>query len=298
MLLQISEALDIGLKSSDKKAIIYLAINIFLLVTISVLLIFIIDSHIENIYFRVFIYHIVLIAFMLLSYIIAEHFLSPMLETKRMLNLLLKDTLHELNIPLSVIAANLQMLRKGELDVKKQKRFQRIELACEDLKRLYQDLDYYIKREVRRDLKEVFELKNVLEQELEKLNSHNPQISLHVQEGITLFADKRGFIKVIDNLISNAIKYNKDNNAIIIKYTNKRLSVVDRGIGISETELFKVFDRYYQLDATKDGFGIGLSIVKAYCDEQKIFLNIASKLGIGTTVSLDLKNVIYNKAEV
>jgi hypothetical protein len=41
-----------------------------------------------------------------------------------------------------------------------------------------------------------------------------------------------------------------------------------------------------------------LSIVKAYCDEQKIFLNIASKLGIGTTVSLDLKNVIYNKAEV
>ena len=220
----------------------------------------------------------------------AKHFLRPMFQTKRILELLIKDTLHELNIPLSVIQANLQMLRNAQTDSKKLKRYARIELACEDLKRLYQDLDYYIKREVMYDLVENFNLLSFIQNEVEKQELQN--FIVNIPEDIVLYVDKRGFSKVVGNLLSNAVKYNKDNNAIIIEFKDSRLSFEDRGIGMSEAEVFQVFDRYYQANSENKGYGIGLSIVKAFCDEQKIYINISSKLDLGTTISLDLKNIL------
>jgi len=229
-------------------------------------------------------------------YIIIHHLLSPIFEANHLLELLLKDTLHELNIPLSVIKANLHMLRLEEKDNKKLQRLDRISLASIDLQRLYQDVDYYIKREVRYDLKEVFDIKDLVEKEIEKAQSKGLQIkikshinSLHVR------VDKHGLSKVLRNLISNAIKYNKNNNIIEIELKNDRLSVEDFGIGMSEEEVFKIFDRYYQGNSQKEGYGIGLSIVKTYCDEEKIFINISSQKDIGTKVILDLKNIITKK---
>lgn len=281
----------------EKKAILFFTLNIFLLVLIAVLLSFLIDSHIMDIRLRVFVYLVLILSFLFLSYIVAKYFLTPMFETKHMLELLLKDTLHELNIPLSVIQANLQMLKRGELDTKRLKRFSRIERAGEDLKRLYQDIDYYIKREVRYDLVESFELISFLELEVEKVQYQNQDQKIVLEYDIKpiIQCDKRGFSKVIGNLLSNAIKYNKENNDIIIKVENSRVSIKDSGIGMSESELFKIFDRYYQADSSKSGFGIGLSIVKAFCDEQKIYLNFNSKLHVGTTIVLDLKNIMQKE---
>jgi signal transduction histidine kinase len=245
------------------------------------------------------IYLILFIAFGFVCYFLAKHFLTPLAKTKFLLELLLKDTLHELNIPLSVIQANLQMLKRGELDVKRLKRFSRIELACDDLKRLYKDMDYYIKREVRQDIDEIFDLKELIEQEIEKFKEQKTKIILVFDndKNDKFYADKHGFQKVFTNILSNALKYNKENNDIVIKYKDKRLSIADSGIGMSEQEVFRIFDRYYRLDSEKEGYGIGLSIVKAYCDEKKIFINIISKPQIGTKVTLDLKNILYEEEE-
>jgi len=236
------------------------------------------------------------LVFMIFSFFIyttIHYLLAPMFKTNYLLELLLKDTLHELNIPLSVIKANLQMLNLDEKNDKKLKRLQRIGTACIDLDRLYNDMDYYIKREVRYDLKESFDVKEIVAQEVEKVlaqgllvNIKSSVASLHVN------ADKHGFAKIMSNLLDNAIKYTKDEKNIEIELKNGKLTISDNGIGMDEGEVFKVFDRYYQSDSKKKGAGIGLSIVKAYCDEEKIFINIFSKKNIGTKVTLDLKNIL------
>lgn len=216
-----------------------------------------------------------------------------MFKVNYLLELLLKDTLHELNIPLSVIKANLQMLNLEEQDVKKIKRLERIGLACIDLDRLYHDMDYYIKKEVLYDVKEDFDIKDIVENEIEKVRARELEVNITCDiDSLHVRADKHGFAKSISNLLDNAIKYNSDEKNVTIELNNSKLSVIDNGLGMSENEVFKVFDRYYQSDKTKKGSGIGLSIVKAYCDEEKIFINIISKEKKGTKITLDFKNIL------
>lgn len=291
--------MGIDLNSYEKKLIVYAALNIFLFLVIVALSTYLVNFYIQNLVIKLSTYFILFIAFGFVCYFLAKHFLTPLAKTKYLLELLLKDTLHELNIPLSVIQANLQMLKRGELDAKRLKRFSRIELACVDLRRLYKDMDYYIKREVRQDIDEVFELKELVEQEIEKFKEQNTALKfyIHSEENDKFYADKHGFQKVLTNILANAIKYNRENNDIIIEYKDTRLSIIDSGVGMSEQEVFKIFDRYYRLDSEKEGYGIGLSIVKAYCDEQKIFINITSKPQVGTKVTLDLKNILYMQEE-
>ena len=207
--------------------------------------------------------------------------------------MMLKDTLHELNIPLSVIKANLQMLSMGDKDEKRVKKYKRIESACEDLYSLYKDVDYYIKKEIKREIREEFLIDEIIKKEVDKLYAIKDDIVINFKPtNVSIYCDKRGFSKTIGNLLANSLKYNRDNNPIDIYMEDSSLFIKDRGIGMSEAELFMVFDRYYQGNKGKAGFGIGLNMVKSFCDEHKIFIHIESKKNEGTTVSLDLKNVI------
>ena len=287
-----SEVLGIGLKFSEKKLLTLATLGIFALFLLALFCIFLVKSLEIEYLVKITLFVGIFIILLFCIYILIYYLLAPMFKTNYLLELLLKDTLHELNIPLSVIKANLQLMHLDEKNEKKLKQMHRISLACVDLDRLYHDMDYYIKREVRYDLKEEFDIKTVVDEELEKINAQGLHVkvinkvnSLHVK------ADRRGFSKILSNLIDNAIKYTNDEKIIQIELNNAKLSVIDNGIGMDEGELFRVFDRYYQTDSDKKGAGIGLSIVKAYCDEEKIFINIFSKKGRGTEVILDLQNI-------
>ncbi len=230
------------------------------------------------------------------GYVTVTSCLSTLLKTNRFLDILLKDTLHELNIPLSVINANLQMLQADEHDEKKLKRLGRIDLASKDLYALYTEVDYYIKKEILEDVREKFYLDELILSVIEKQKEVAEGINimctvLHVE----IFADKHGFAKVISNLLHNALKYNKDHNEIHIFQEKENLVIKDQGLGMSEAELFLAFDRYYQADTTKEGYGIGLSLVKAYCDEFKITMRINSQKNIGTEVVLDISHLLNKK---
>jgi len=285
--------LDIDLKFSEKKLLILATLSVCILFFGTIFLLYVINIFIFTSLVKVILSGVVFLFFIFCIYFAIHHLLAPMFKTNYLLELLLKDTLHELNIPLSVIKANLQMLNLDEKNDKKLKRLHRIDLACVNLDRLYNDMDYYIKREVRYDLKEQFDIKDVVAHEVEKVLAQGLHVeitssvsSLHVK------ADKHGFAKILSNLLDNAIKYSKDEKSIQIELKNAKLSIIDNGIGMDENELFKVFDRYYQGNSEKKGSGIGLSIVKAYCDEEKIFINIYSKKSKGTKVTLDLKNIL------
>lgn len=239
---------------------------------------------------------IMLLLSIIVSYVIVSYTLSSLFKTNHFLDILLKDTLHELNIPLSVINANLQMLQADEHETKKLKRLERIELASKDLYALYKEVDYYIKKEIQSDVREKFYLDELVAHVVQKQKEMADGVDIFYNVShVELFADKHGLAKVISNLVHNALKYNQNHNALHIFQDQNTLIIQDQGIGMNEAELFLAFNRYYQADATKEGYGIGLSLVKAYCDEFKIVMRINSQKNKGTEVILDIANLLNKK---
>ena len=224
------------------------------------------------------------------AYMLARLATAPLMEYIEHLRLLSSQTLHELNLPIATIKSNLGMLKKSETDPKALKRLSRIESASQMLQQRYNELDYLIKTQTTLKIEEEFEICSLLKERVEFLQNLYPShpIELQCEEAI-LKGDATGLAKSIDNLIDNSVKYSPKGSKIIVKYDNKSLRISDSGKGIDEVELIRIFDSYYQEDAASKGFGIGLSLVKKYCDKNDIELGIDSQVGQGTTVELKFK---------
>ena len=225
------------------------------------------------------------------GYIIAAHLLAPKIEQDANLSQLSSEILHELNIPLSTIKANTTLLKKHLADEKSLKRLHRIESSSTRLERLYKELVYSINKEIHPVEKETFSLQKLLDERVEVFEAfERNRFHLHIQE-MMLLADKIGFEKMIDNLLMNAMKYSAKESSILIKTEDHSLVIEDQGIGMDETELLKVYERYYQADSEKEGKGIGLALVKAYCDTEHIDIQITSEKNVGTSIQLNLSNI-------
>jgi len=226
---------------------------------------------------------------MAFGYIISSHLLFYKQRQDTNLQHLTKEILHELNIPLSTIELNANMLKKRLQDEKMLKRVDRIEASSLRLKRLYKELSYAIKKEIEAIPKEEFGLYELVYARVEEfLEQQRQDFELDIPQEITITADKIGFEKMIDNLISNAMKYSPKNSTIKIYYKDNKLHIQDSGIGMDEVELLKVFERYYQSSSANQGDGIGLAIVKEYCDNNGISIEIVSTKNVGTTIKLYL----------
>ena len=221
--------------------------------------------------------------------------LKPLFKSDEKLQQSIKETIHELNIPVSTIKMNAQLLQKTISDEKSLKRLDRINQASNNLLKLYENMEYNIKKEIDKIDKQEFFLDEIIATSCEKFDDikKNTIITTNVAN-IKLFTDLNGFEKTIDNLISNAIKHNiKENPLINIEYKNQILSVYNTGEKIDTKNLFIVFDKYFQEDSSKDGFGLGLAMVKEFCDKNKITINIDT-FENGTSFNLNLKNIIIS----
>jgi signal transduction histidine kinase len=226
-----------------------------------------------------------------LGYIVNCYILTPKFRIDENLLHLVKEIFHELNIPLSTIQANSAMLKKKATDEKTLLRLERIDGATLRLHRLYTELIYNIKKEIEPIEKEHFLLSKLIQERVDAFRDFGRNEFELSLEDIEIFADKIGFEKIVDNLISNAMKYSDKTQSIKIILQNNTLIIEDKGIGMDETQLVTVFERYYQLDSTAIGEGIGLAIVKSYCDNEKIKVSIYSKKNEGTKVLLNLSKI-------
>ncbi len=226
------------------------------------------------------------------GYIISSHLLAPKAELDANLSILSSEILHELNIPLSTIKANSAMLKKRvEDDEKSLQRLNRIEASSVRLERLYKELVYSINKEIHTIAKERLLLEPLLRERIETFEAFGRNsFSLDIGE-LFIEIDKIGFEKMIDNLLMNAMKYSSKESLIKVTLKENRLMIIDEGIGMDETQLLRVYERYYQSDNKQEGEGIGLALVKAYCDDEGIEIQIQSEKGMGTTVSLDMEKV-------
>jgi len=232
-----------------------------------------------------------LVCFITLSGVmISKLAIDPLSEHISNLQTLSKETLHELNLPISTILTNTQMLKKNLVDDKSLRRISRIEMASSMLQDRYNELDYMIKTQTLQNLKELVELDILLKERVVFLSQIYTNVKFNLElESLTIQTDKIGLTKVIDNIIDNAIKYSKENPKVDITLSKDILTIKDYGCGIDEVELVSIFDKFYQSDKSMKGFGIGLNMVKTFCDKNKIKLSITSTPNFGTTIFLSFK---------
>ena len=219
--------------------------------------------------------------------------LKPLFKSDEKLELSIKETIHELNIPVSTIKMNTQLLEKTITDEKSLKRLDRIKQASNNLLKLYENMEYNIKKEIDKIDKQEIYLDDLVKNCVDKFADIKKDTKIYVDvPNIRVLTDINGFEKTIDNLISNAIKYNLTENPIVeIKYKDNIFSVFNTGEKIDTKNLFIVFDKYFQENSSKDGFGLGLALVKEFCDKNKISINIDT-LENGNRFNLNLKNLL------
>jgi len=221
--------------------------------------------------------------------------IEPLEKRSNELELLSRQTLHELNLPVATILANTQMLLKKEENEKNIKRLMRIEQASATLKTLYTELDYMIKKQIHKVELVECELQALIEQRVQTYEELFPQINFELTlEKSSVKIDTIGFLKVLDNLTHNAVKYSRPDSVVSFVLKEMQLSIKDEGIGMDEDFVFNAFEHYFQEDSQTSGQGIGLGLVKEYCDRNKISIYLDSKKDQGTTITLDLRSVRAN----
>ena len=129
--------------------------------------------------------------------------------------------------------------------------------------------------------------------------SRSCDFNLNVADGLPpVRGDRAQLVQVLDNLISNALRYGCDRPGSSIDIAAERsspwilLSVTDHGPGIPREHLPRVTERFYRVDAARSresgGTGLGLAIVKHIIERHRGSLDIRSTLGVGTTVTVRL----------
>ena len=279
-----------------KKFLLVITIGLYLIIMFGLLRI--VYDYLEDYHFSSFNFFIagalVILVSILWGYVLFLLFINPKKQMEDRLSFLIKNIVHELNIPLSTIKANSTMLQKNLNDTKALKRLNRIDRASDRLKRLYDELFYHINKEIEPISSETFDLKELLIEHIEIFEESTKQIFILEVPTQNIKADKIGFEQMIDNVITNAIKYSDISTPITIKLENNILSIQDKGIGIKSREIERIYERYYQVDTKREGKGIGISIIKEYCQKENILLTIDSTPKVGTTINLDLTTLIQN----
>lgn len=244
-----------------------------------------------------FIYFTIVLIFLALTIFLSftTSILKPLFQSDDNLQKKLKETIHELNIPVSTIKMNAQLLEKNISDEKSLNRINRIKQASNNLLKLYEDMEYNIKKQIDKIEKQECFLDEIITDSIEKFEDIKENIIITATlPHIRLLTDVNGFEKVIDNLLSNAIKYNSKKEPIVnISYEKNILSVFNKGEKIDTKNLFIIFDRYYQTDSSNHGFGIGLNIVKEFCDKNKITIKIDTT-DKGNVFMLNLEKILPN----
>ncbi len=215
------------------------------------------------------------------------------------------DASHELRTPLAVIKGTLEVLiRKPRSTAEYQ---EKIVFCINEVDRMNNLVDQLLllarfenqKLSVRIEKINLNQIVNeILNRFASKIKNKNSTIIQDFEKDYYIESDLYLLTIVLNNLISNALKYSNDNSSIYISYNKIKsktfFEISDNGIGISENEIDKVFHSFYRTTNSTNmpeikGIGLGLSIAKRICDILNIEIEISSQENIGTQVKLNAK---------
>ncbi|MCW9707058.1 sensor histidine kinase [Fodinibius salsisoli] len=211
------------------------------------------------------------------------------------------DITHEIRNPLHTISAALEMLELEKISANQKEKYiqtakkqtDRISHLFKDLKTLQRyDSDEYFIEPQRFELSEIAE--HMIEWHADSADQKSITLQID-QHSCVAVGDPGKIEQVVDNLISNALKYT-NSGTVSLHYAQEgdgvKIEVADTGIGISEEHLDRLFDRFYRTDKArsrdKGGTGLGLAVVKSILTAHGTDIKVESKVGKGTKFWFEL----------
>ncbi|MCR4874584.1 MAG: GHKL domain-containing protein [Clostridia bacterium] len=204
---------------------------------------------------------------------------------------------HELKTPLTAIAGYSEILSMNKPTEKQiTKCSTEIQMNAIKMKTLIDEMLQLSKMDsqTREIEKEEFSLKTLCEETIDELRviAKKHDIEISITGDCQVYGNYKEMMMLVKNLVSNAIKYNKEKGYVKIAIKDKGdsviLSVKDNGIGIAKENQEKVFERFYRVDEARvsvgdeSSTGLGLAIVKQVVQDHKGTIEIESDLGKGT----------------
>lgn len=228
----------------------------------------------------------------IIAYYLTRLALAPIREKIQTLERFIKDSTHEINTPLSVILMSVQSFDTKNLSASNLTKLQHIKLSAQNLNHLYQNLiflNFYQGKGVIQKL----DMQGLVERRLEYFSALFAQKSLTITKDLSpafLYANYDEIVILLDNLLSNAMKYNKKGGSISIQLckleSTFELIIADSGCGLESSELEQIFTRYTRYHESQGGFGIGLCLVKEIATRYGIGISVESEVGVGSRFSL------------
>jgi two-component system phosphate regulon sensor histidine kinase PhoR len=247
----------------------------------------------------------------------AMHDITREKEISQMKNDFVSHVSHELKTPLASIMAYSEMLSDGEAnDEQTRKEFYSvIQNQAKRLSRLIEDILNISRIEsgLIKIKKEPVSLTILIEEQLQMIKNYAEEKNIEIigQKPIVfdqVYADKDMISQVIVNLLSNAVKYTRPGGSVTIKTDVDeiaglaKVTITDTGVGIPESELGHLFEKFYRVEANKNvakGTGLGLNLVKQIIEKVhngRVF--VESKVGEGSTFGFELPLAAREAVEV
>jgi signal transduction histidine kinase len=217
----------------------------------------------------------------------------------RLKNEFLSMVSHELKTPLTAMRTSSEFLREGNCDSQTQEEM--LDLIIRNIDRQTRMVDDLldisrIESEKMTFTEEKVEITEAVRHALEIVGTHAESkgigIRTEIPDEMTAWTDKDKLIRVLVNLLNNAIKFTPANGGhvrIVAEEENEflKLAVTDQGIGMSPDETGKIFDKFYQIDSSNTrkagGSGLGLAIIKGIIEGQGGTISVESQPGKGST---------------
>lgn len=192
----------------------------------------------------------------------------------------IRYTVHETNTPLSVILTSIELF---VMQNKKDRQLSKIEAAVKNIFNIYDYLSYLVKKDQIEYPKVAIEIDKYLQSRLDFFKEVAEQSKISFKytpytAGVYIYFNETKLQRIIDNTITNAIKYTLGNETVYISLKQEG-SYLDIAMGskskeIKDTE--KIFDSFYREEREQEGFGIGLRLVKNICKEENVIISLRS----------------------
>lgn len=206
---------------------------------------------------------------------------------------------HELRTPLSTLQAHVEALIDGIWEPSEEHliilldEINRLSGLVNELKDSFKIEEGHLNLN-----KTYFNLSEEMEKVIETFNplykKSNFLLKYSIEKNIFATMDKNKIKQIMYNLLSNSMKYLKDEGKVFVSLKTVKnkitIDIVDNGIGISEDELPYIFERFYRSNNFKNnkinGSGLGLTITKALVEAHNGSIEVESKLGLGTKFTI------------
>lgn len=206
---------------------------------------------------------------------------------------------HELKTPLTAISGYAELIENGMVGEEQEKHFlQEIRKNSDRLLSLINDIIRLseLDRTENQPAFEVIDLYDTVEECMDALtvNAQKRQVTLSFEgEHANIRGNREMIRELTDNLVQNAIRYNKENGNVLVRVTGgatPSLIVKDTGIGIPIEDQKRIFERFYRVDKSRSkatgGTGLGLAIVKHIVEIHDAKIELESTVNVGTQITV------------